>query len=83
MEIVKFSACPGTSKLPLYTCPQIILLARKNKYAYTSLCLNYLLFQKNIIKPDTNSCKKYRSANQLASLVNNVDSDQLASEEAS
>ena len=83
MEIVKFSACPGTSKKPKCTCPQKILLVRKNKLAYTLQCLNNLYFQKQYETRYILSLVNSMDPDQLASLVKGVDPDQLASSEAS
>ena len=83
MEIVKFSTCPGTSKRPKYTCPEKILLVRKNKLAYTLQSLNNLFFQKQYETRYISTLVNSMDLDQLASLVNSVDPDQLASEEAS
>ena len=63
MEILKFSTCPRTSNWPLCTCPKKILLVRKNRLriAYTFLCFNNLLFQKQHETRYQLSCKQYRS----------------------
>ena len=83
MEIVKFSTCPETSKKPKCTCPQKILLVRKNKLAYTLQCLNNLFFQKHYKTRYISTLINIMGPDQLASLVNSVDPDQLAFEEAS
>ena len=60
-----------------------MLLVRKNRLAYTLQCLNNLFFQKQYeTRYISTLCKQYGS-DQLAFLVNSVDTDQMASEEAS
>ena len=67
MENVKF--CNGHN----------VLVQRKNYLSErTFLCLNNFSF-KNSMKPD----KQFVDFDQLASLVNSVDPDQMASSEAS
>ena len=53
----------------------------KNKLAYTLLCLNYLFFQKQYETRST--LVNSMDPDQLASLENSVDLDQLVPEEAS
>ena len=83
MEIVKVSTCPGTSKKLKCTCPEKILLVRKNELAYTLQCLNNLFFQKQYETRYISTLVNSLDPDQLASLVSSVDPDQLAFEEAS
>ena len=61
--------------IAIFTCP-------KEQISFIPFCAQTIYSFKNSMKQDINSCKQYGS-DQLASLVNSVDPDQLASEEAS
>ena len=60
-----------------------MLLVQKSKLAYTLQCLNNLFFQKQYETRYISTTVNIMDPDRLASLVNSVDPDQEASEEAS
>ena len=67
----------------MYLSIEKIFLSERKKLSYTFQCLNKLFFQKQYENKYISTLVNSMDSDQLASLENSVDPDQLASEEAS